>query len=335
MLITVINRKEFLHEAINSVFHQSIDRSLFEVVVVSNFKVEVSNFPQDFRITTLLMEGTLGERLYAGIKSAKYEIIAFLDDDDTFNQEKLQRVIEVFSEHPKLCYYHNNQRYVDRYLKHIDYVRLVEKRTQLLKDSSLLIDVQTNLSAIKEAIEMRGDFNLSSIAVKREDFMEYLPLLKQIDGLSDGFFFWISLVNMGQIMIDSQKLTNYRLHELNTSGQTNFFNKIIWLEKEICTFNIILNFMDNRHLPNNVYVNLKGSISLHKYEYLLLMYIFGNTSRVTTIKGIAMVLFFGRGQSHTLKHRVILFALIRIVSSKLAKNLYQKIRKNNYPNSAE
>ena len=49
---------------------------MYEIIVVSNFKVDVRNFPNDINITAIMMNGIIGELLYAGVSAAKYEIVA-------------------------------------------------------------------------------------------------------------------------------------------------------------------------------------------------------------------------------------------------------------------
>ena len=109
VLIIAYNRKDFIYQAINSVMNQKIDPSSFEIIIVSNFVVNIDG---KFQVTNILMDGTMGEFIYAGMMKARYEIVAFLDDDDVFEPQKLGTIINAFSSDAKICYYHNSQRYV-------------------------------------------------------------------------------------------------------------------------------------------------------------------------------------------------------------------------------
>ena len=326
VIVTAFDRREYLEHAIQSVLNQSIDRSRYEIIVVSNFTFNLIGFPSDAEITTIVMNGSVGEFLFAGIKAAKYEIISFLDDDDVFEPDKLQRLIDVFSLSPQLSYYHNGVRYVDSGLRPITHFRLVEKKMQPLKDIIIVIDPKKKLNMIRKALEYNGDFNLSSIAIKKECSEKYMSTLRGINGLTDGFFFWSSLAINGQIMIESKKLTNYRMHEENTSAQIDFHRKVLSLEEQIHTFKLILDFLDDKCSPNRRSVYLKGWVNLYKCEYELISLVFANSSRVTILKQIKKLSSVDMRFSNALKYRIFFFAIIALIRVKYAQKFYLIIR---------
>ena len=299
---------------------------MYEIIVVSNFTFDLIGFPSDAEITTIVMNGSVGEFLFAGIKAAKYEIISFLDDDDVFEPNKLQRLIEVFSLKSQLCYYHNGVRYVDSSLQPITHFRLVEKKIQPLKDTIIVVDPKKNLNITRKALEANGDFNLSSIAIKKECSEKYMSTLRGIKGLTDSFFFWSTLAINGQIMIESKTLTNYRMHEENTSAQIDFNRKVISLNDQIHTFKLILDFLDNKCSINVRSVYLKGWVNLYKCEYELISLVFANSSRVTILKQIKKLLSVDLRFSNTLKYRILFFVIIALVSVKYALKFYSIVR---------
>ena len=69
VVITAYNRKQFLSQAIESIAKQEIDRSEFEVIVVSNFELDDSLFNEGIAISSIVMDGTVGEFLYSGVKA--------------------------------------------------------------------------------------------------------------------------------------------------------------------------------------------------------------------------------------------------------------------------
>lgn len=329
VIITAYNRREFLADAINSVLHQTLDGFPFEIVVISNFHVDVSRFDTSCEIRAVLMDGSIGEFLYKGLSTAKYDIVAFLDDDDTFDPGKLMRLMKIFSSNLGLCYYHNDMKYVDRSGYKINYARLVEKRSRTLISEDLIFDAKSNLSAIKAALGYRGDFNLSSMAIRRDCYLKYLLLLKQIKSNQDGFFFWMGLISMGQLMIDSKKLTNYRIHEMNVSGQLNFMSKAQELQKQIHTSDLILNFLAVNYDPNNITEEIRKWVSVFKFEYELMSAIFSNSSRAKIMAQIRKLLSIDLRYSNTLKYRVLLFSTIAIINRDFAQNIYLRIWSRN------
>jgi glycosyltransferase involved in cell wall biosynthesis len=292
--------------------------------------VDVSGFDSNCEIRTVLMDGTMGERLFTGLNTAKYDIIAFLDDDDIFDPGKLSRLMEIFSFNRELCYYHNDTKYVDHAGRTIDYVRLVEKRSRSLNSKNLIFDAKSNLRTIKAALDNRGDFNLSSIAIRKDCYLKYLPLLKQIQGNPDGFFFWTGIISMGQLMIDNKKLTNYRVHEMNNSRQVNFISKAQVLQKQIYTYDLILNFLAVNTDPHKTYEDLKKWISLCKYEYELMLAIFTNSSRASIMILIRRLLSIGVTYSNTLKYRVFLFSIIAVINHDFAQSFYLGIESKSH-----
>jgi glycosyltransferase involved in cell wall biosynthesis len=61
----------------------------------------------------------IGEDLYLGIINSHSDIICFLDDDDIFNETKLENVLEVFSRDPSLLLYINARTYANEDLTKI------------------------------------------------------------------------------------------------------------------------------------------------------------------------------------------------------------------------
>jgi len=327
VVITAYNRKQFLSQAIESIAKQEIDRSELEVIVVSNFELDDSLLKGDIAISSIVMDGTVGEFLYAGVNAAKFDIIAFLDDDDIFLPGKLKAVREIFSENPDLCYYHNAPEYLDINLNHKDYVRLVERKSSLYSDNDLNFDTATNLKSIKSAIDMNGDFNISCISIKKEAYLAYLPLLEQIKSCQDGFFFWTGVLSGCKIIIDHRKFTGYRLHNLNISGSLNYDKKIEEINRELYTFDLLLNFVEQSNFQSYTITYIKRWITLYKLEYLLIKYIFEDVSKDTVFSSLIDLSTIGKEYSNTIKYRVSALSIVRLISAKLARSIYRILQK--------
>jgi len=327
IIVTAYNRKQFLSQAIESIAKQEIDRSEFEVIVVSNFELDSSLFNYNVAISSIVMDGTIGEFLYAGIKAAKFDIIAFLDDDDIFLPGKLKAVKEIFTENPDLCYYHNGLEYLDINLNHIDYVRLTERKSSLNSNNDVIFDIKSNPKSIKSAINMNGDFNLSCISIRRKTYLRYLPLLQKIKSCQDGFFFWTGVLSEGKMIIDHRKFTGYRVHNLNISASLNYDKKIEEMNREIYTFDLLLNFIEHLNIPSYINTYIKKWLSLYKLEYLLIKYIFEDVPRVNIFRSLIDLLTIGTEYSNTIKYRIAVLSIVRLISAKLARSVYKIIRR--------
>jgi len=326
IVITAYNRKQFLSQAIESIAKQGIDRSEFEVIIVSNFKLDDSLFNKGIAISSIVMDGTIGEFLYAGVKAAKFDIIAFLDDDDIFLPGKLKAVRDIFSENQNLCYYHNAPEYLDINLNHKDFVRLSERKSSLYSDIDINFDITTSLKSIKSAIDMNGDFNTSCISIKKEAYSIYLPLLEQIKSCPDGFFFWTGVLSGCKIIIDHRKFTGYRFHNLNLSGSLNYDRKIEVKDRELYTFDLLLNFIEQSNLPSYTITYIKKWITLYKLEYSLIKYIFEDVPRITIFRSLIDLSTIGTEYSNTLKYRISALSIVRLISAKLARSAYKSIQ---------
>ena len=101
VIIPTYNRQKLLPKAIKSVLNQTFKN--FELIIVDdgltdNTKEIIKEFQKrDPRIKYIWQEnfGAPAGPKNTGIKNSKGEYIAFLDDDDEWLPEKLERVIEI------------------------------------------------------------------------------------------------------------------------------------------------------------------------------------------------------------------------------------------------
>ena len=105
VVVPTYNQAELLREALDSVLGQSFQR--FEVAVVDNHSSdrtsEVLDSFKDERVQVYRVhnQGVIGVSRNVGIWETKAPLIAFLDSDDTWHAEKLQRVFEAWEQDPK------------------------------------------------------------------------------------------------------------------------------------------------------------------------------------------------------------------------------------------
>ncbi len=324
VIVTAYNRTKFLEYSIDSVLQQNLKGIKIEIIVVTNFDFAV-DASKDIKIKKIVMEGTIGQFLYEGIKEASGELIAFLDDDDLWEKDKVKRVIEAFSD-GKIVFYHNLYSYIDSQGEPVDFVRKVEKNSKNSFTSELVFNPSFNPDELENAIEMKADFNLSCIAVRKNLAVEYMDILKMITGCPDGFFFWIAVISKGYLFIDNEHLNQYRVHSLNTTGLKNVERKVSELQKEIMTFDLLIDLIKYGSYENNYLKDIKGWLELYKYEYQIIMLVFNNERKLSILNSVMRVIDSGGKKKNILKKRVLLFGLIGFISSRFAKRVYEKIR---------
>jgi len=195
VIVTAYNRKEFLLNSIKSAFNQTLSKDRYEILIIKNFKdVTIDDFINKNNISNILMDGTIGEFLYAGINTSKGKIISFLDDDDLFTDNKLEIVYNNFKNDDNLCYYHNG------------YININDKYEKL------------NVNVNKDIV-----FNMSSISIKKD--ILNVNNLKKINNHPDDFMYLSALESNKEIIKGKEKLTHYMLHNSASNFGTNDFNE--------------------------------------------------------------------------------------------------------------
>ena len=201
VIITAYNRKEFLLNAIKSVVNQTLDKKYYEIIVIKNFTENtIDEFIDTHNVKNILMDGTVGEFLYAGVSASSGEIISFLDDDDLFSNDKLEVVYNKFKANNNLCYYHNA------------HITVNEKYQKL--DSKLGKEIA---------------FNLSSISIAKP--ILNVNFLKKISFNPDDFMYLSALESGKNIIAGKENLTYYMQHNSASYFLTNNINEFISYRK--------------------------------------------------------------------------------------------------------
>jgi len=184
VIIIAYNRKIFLKDAIKSVLNQSLDRNLYEIIIVKNFNdKDIDDFIDQNGLLNIFSEDNaiLGKFL-EGIKNSKGDIIAFLEDDDRFHRDKLKIVNEIFLDE-YVVYYHNAAQYID-------------------EEGRFLDRINCGIS-----------FNLSSISVRKSIIRTELMKNPVISYTSDFFIYLCAIDSGGRIISGERTLTYYMQHK--------------------------------------------------------------------------------------------------------------------------
>jgi len=164
VIITAFNRDTFLKDAIESALKQTLDKKVYEVIVVKNFDWEFDDVYSSRGVKIIKDQSpNLGEMMVHAVDKSLGEIIAFLNDDDMFMSEKLRIVYKIFKQNPDLIFYHHSAEVIDSKGR-----RVVKKGFHVRKLNSLIITKSSQglLNVIKIFTNSRyGD---SQIAVRRE-----------------------------------------------------------------------------------------------------------------------------------------------------------------------
>ena len=221
VIIPCYNRTEFINDAIKSVINNLNLIVKPEILIVSNLeKKMLINKEYINNIEYIYNKGeTYGNMMKEAIKYANTDLIAFLEDDDVFSDNKIKEILNEFKKNDKLSYYHNLSYNIDRYGKNMD-------NKQILK-SKLEYKPFKSFKDLKRIMRKEPDHNLSSMVIRKEfinknDFIN----MEKINLSIDTYIYTIMLKDENILIEDNKYLTGYRIHNNNTTNIEN--NIIIW-----------------------------------------------------------------------------------------------------------
>ena len=204
-------RRKYLAGALRSIEGQTLPRSDFDVILLTDFEdPELAPEVARLRPSRVSMSpgplGTWVDMIRGRIRS---DLVAFLDDDDRFEPDKLARALEAFQAHAGANYLHHRVRPVGPEEgggppgpgagPRVSPIREVgppewRARFDLLWDQD-------------------AAFNLSSIVVRREVLEAFPELLARVRVSLSTFLFFAALRLDGTVLLDPEALTRYRREE--------------------------------------------------------------------------------------------------------------------------
>ena len=213
VLVIAYKRKEYIVSAVNSILSQTMHRDSYEIVVIKNFlDAEIDTFLRSQNVSLIFSEReTLGAKCAEGIKLCKSDIIAFLEDDDEFEPNKLEIVYQsLYSENT--VYYHNEPKIVNS--------KGVKINDKLFWNNNRRYILHTkDMKSICYSYSMwtGAFFNLSCIAIKKDILFKGIDKIDKMTVAVDNLMFYLALDSGKQLFIDNEILTRYRIHDSNDS----------------------------------------------------------------------------------------------------------------------
>lgn len=230
VIIQSYNRPQFLYQAIESVLSQDTNYTI-ELIVVKNYndlKVdELLNLSNAINI--LSQDKSFLGKLMEGLSQSTAKIVSFLDDDDLFTKDKIQTVVDEFINNKRLIYYHN-------FFDEIDGSGNIRKSV-LMKPSSKDIVIDTRdfkQNKRNELYFFYSYYNTSSISIRRDEFMNYFNEHMEFHAYPiDSNFFLAACANEFDIKISNKILNLYRIHDHNTTFDSNSVQSLAELRKDL------------------------------------------------------------------------------------------------------
>lgn len=182
VIMPAYNAEKTIGKAIESVLAQTYPK--LELIIIDDCstdntqKIYKQYLEMDTRVQILLNKQNMGVgycRNY-GIKLARYPWIAFLDSDDMWEHNKLEKQYAVLMQHPSISICFTGSSFIDEYGNRCKYIMRVPKRieyTDLLKQN--LISCSSVLT--KKSVLLRHP--MINDPMIHEDFAVWLRILRE------------------------------------------------------------------------------------------------------------------------------------------------------------
>ena len=225
VVVGAFGRETFLPRAVRSVLGQTLPRDRVEVVVLTDFadgRLEASLAAEG--VTSLqYAEPRIGRWLLRAVGVTHAPLIAFLDDDDEWESERLARAVEVFREHPEVGFYRNRVRVIDR-----DGVpvpaegwRRLESDAAFDASGPILVPPGPKAGLAElAAVRTRVTFNSSTMVVRRELLEGPWADAFARTQLPDLALFLSAALGPYGLFLDDRRLTRFRRYDGNVTRRT-------------------------------------------------------------------------------------------------------------------
>ena len=224
VIITAYRRKEFLKFAVESVLSQSIDSSNYELIITKDFHdEELDEIIKRNGIKGIFLEGdSIGKRMAHALEFAKGEVIAFLDDDDIWDRDKLSHVFRIFSSDGSIVFYHNAEFFIDDNGIELPGLSGWDPNENIKEMREIrILPSQLGRYDMLRLMHLYLSFNASSIVVRKRILDQNISVLQEIDSSPDDFLLFSALISGGRLVADDEMLTGYRVHKMNVSAFTS------------------------------------------------------------------------------------------------------------------
>lgn len=163
-------------------------------------------------------EPQLGRWLRRAVDAARAPVVAFLDDDDQFERDRLERIAALWREHPDLGFYRNRVRVIDA-----DGAAVPPERWRPHETDAALDRTGPVYRAPGEKSGLwsfgvntaRSAFNSSTMAIRRELLDGAVGDAFEPTHQPDLFLFLAGIVAPYGVFLDDRRLTRYRYHAQN------------------------------------------------------------------------------------------------------------------------
>ncbi len=199
VVVSLFNKEKYIAATIESVLSQTYHP--VELIIIddgsTDNSVAIAQKYLDAKVFSQKNQGAYAARNY-GASIATGDFFAFLDADDIWYEQKLEKQMAVFSSFPKLSVVTTLSRKID------------QKGEELPSERKIPIPIDEPFYPIKILLEIGNPFCLSSGLVRRASFEAVHGFRKIL--LSEDYDFWIRIAAEEQLFyVVPEILTGYRV----------------------------------------------------------------------------------------------------------------------------
>ncbi|MGB6500139.1 MAG: glycosyltransferase family A protein [Thermoplasmata archaeon] len=230
VVLGAYHRTDYLLKALGSLADQTLPRDRFEVVAIKNFRhPEIDRALEAFGATILFdEEPQIGRWLRHAVNRSTAPIVTFLDDDDEFEPERLERVAAVWRAHPDLGFYRNRVSVIDGAGRAVPAERWRVHETDAGFDllGPVLVRADGKAGLVDLATRRTtSTFNTSSMAIRRELLHGELGDAFEGTQLEDSFLFLAGVLSPFAMFLDDRRLTRFRYYGGNVSSTVRWLSQ--------------------------------------------------------------------------------------------------------------
>lgn len=222
VVITTLNRVGFLAEAIESALAQTFDQ--IEIIVSDDGGLEATRDLcrkfQDSRIRHIVNSSPLGIAMntYSGVMAAKSDLIAFLNDDDRWTPDFLEKCTRPLLEDDGAVL-----AFSDHWLIDAEGRRLDEKTDDVTHAYGRDI---LPPGYVKDPVALigRNSIPLAMASVFRKSAVNWNTYSSKVEGAYDYYLSFCLLKSGGSVIYVPERLTEWRIHGENASGRLRLTN---------------------------------------------------------------------------------------------------------------
>ena len=327
VVIVATDRKEYVKEALKSALNQNVRSADYEIILIKNYLDDVIDSEllelSNAQVPTIITSESklLGHKVVEAVHQSKGSIICFLDDDDIWETDKLNVVLESFRKYDDIVYFHNGQSIIKSdgsAKRHLTLSAHTRFRTPANWRS---------IERMKDFLINKADFNGSSISILRNVILKYETVLSGINSPVDTYLFYMALESGGGILTDKRRLTRYRVGStsLSLSGALNprefFENRYRYHMSQVKSFEMLTKTI----LTDSDILGITMA-SIQKLNHNIMAAVYGHVVNRWEMAGYLMSWLRNSFRYHLLYEPTI-FALgaIHLVSSRLSANVAYRL----------